>query len=445
MQLSLSAKIYIGLISVLTLFAVAYFTPRILWLSQDLTIAQAISIFAVLGFLTQIYEVELIYGRRTSTMAAINMAVILLGGIPLAIAVTLLATLMAEIILRWGKLATGFMNFAYRVCFNTGQLVLSTLIGALTFDLLGGRPFLLNNDLIQDDLVFLNQMTSAGGAFAAHIITNTSLVSGILTLFEKTAFTYHLWFSLRHFLLQVLSLGILGILLARIYALSPWNLLVILIPLGLVHISLRNYMKLRHQAQKTFERVAQLLSDRDPYTYEHSSEVADLAEKIARKLKLPQEQIEHVRSAAAIHDIGKLGVPDRILHKPGPLTDEEWVIMKKHPDIGANLLKDLEIDAYIIDIVRHEHERWDGSGYPGGLKGERIPMGARIVAVADVYNALTTDRPYRPAYSHEEALRILQKMRGTELDPQVVDALFSVLEDTSTLLATHTLIRAEAH
>jgi putative nucleotidyltransferase with HDIG domain len=216
--------------------------------------------------------------------------------------------------------------------------------------------------------------------------------------------------------------------MAVVYAYSPWNLLLVLIPLGLVHVSLRNYMKLRHETKKTFESVVEMLHARDPYTFEHSKDVAQLATAIAQKLKLHQDQVEQIRSAALIHDIGKLGIPDSILKKPGPLTDEEWELMKRHPDIGADLIKDLEIYRDIVDIVRYEHERWDGSGYPKGLKGEEIPIGARVVAAADIYHALTTDRPYRPAYSHEEALQMIRDLRGETLDPQVVDALLSVLE-----------------
>jgi putative nucleotidyltransferase with HDIG domain len=188
-------------------------------------------------------------------------------------------------------------------------------------------------------------------------------------------------------------------------------------------------MKLRHEAKKAFENIAEMLAARDRYTYEHSKDVAELAAEIARKLGLHEDQIEQIRSAAIIHDIGKIGVPDEILRKPGPLSADEWEVMKRHPDIGADLIKDLEMYTDIAEIVRHEHERWDGSGYPKGLKGEEIPLGARIVAAADIYNALTTDRPYRPAYSHEEAVRMLREMRGTTLDPRVTDALLDVLQE----------------
>lgn len=444
MTLTLAAKLYIIVISLFALLILAHFVPLFAKQLQNPHFFQAMIIFSVLAFLTQVCEIVVVPGRHTTTAYAISIAAILLGGTPLTLLVVFIGTLTAEIVLRWRKLALGFMNFLYRVTFNTGQIALSAFAGSLIFSLLGGLPFILLGSAANDHLMLDKRIVPAIGAFATYTLLNLSLVSIILALITRTGFVYHLRFNLRHLPVQLLSLGVLGILTALLYTLSPWYLLLILVPLGLVHFSLRNYMKLRHQAQKTFERVAELLSARDPYTYEHSNEVAVLAEQTARKLKLNQDQLEKIRSAAVIHDIGKLGVPDRILQKPGPLTEEEWVIMKKHPEIGADLLKDLEIDTYIIDVVRYEHERWDGSGYPQGLKGEEIPIGARIVAVADVYNALTTDRPYRPAYSHEEALRMLRKMRGTELDPQVVDALFVVLEDPPAL-AAHTPTKVEVH
>ena len=186
-------------------------------------------------------------------------------------------------------------------------------------------------------------------------------------------------------------------------------------------------MRLRHQAQKTFEKVAQSLGERDPYTGKHSEDVAVIARKIGRELGLAEDEVEQIEAAARVHDIGKISIPDSVLLKPGKLTDEEWEAIKQHPVIGADLLSGLEIYEGSIDIIRHHHEHWDGSGYPDGLKGEQIPLGARIVAVADVYNALTTDRPYRKAYSKAEALEIIRDMSGKELDPQLVEIFLRVI------------------
>lgn len=442
MRLPLRAKIYIGLVSVPALFIIAHFSSQLpqLW---DIGFLQAFIVFTVLVFLTEVYEVELTYKRMISTGIAVCLATLILGGAPLAIAVTLMGTLTAEIVLRWGRLSEGLMSFFWRISFNTGQFILSIFTASLAFNWLNGEPLLLLSESARINPPFYDQIIPALGAFVTFALVNNALVSGIITLTQRTSFTYHLRFNLRYLLVQILSLGVLGVLMAVVYAQSPWNLLLVLIPLGLVQVSLRSYMKLRHEAKRTFESVAEMLAARDPYTYEHSKEVAKLAEKIAQRLRLHQDFIEQIKSAALIHDIGKLGVPDRILRKPGPLTEEEWAIMRQHPNIGADLIKDLEIYVDIVDIVRYEHERWDGSGYPKGLRGEEIPLGARIVAVADTYNALITDRPYRPAYSHEEALRMIREMRGVTLDPKVVDAFFCVIEETAPQKAI--LKRAASH
>ncbi len=190
---------------------------------------------------------------------------------------------------------------------------------------------------------------------------------------------------------------------------------------------------MRRSATEAFEKIMKALKWRDEYTATHSERVAELSVKIARKLGLSQDEIERIKAAARIHDIGKIAIPDRILLKPEGLSPEEWELMKQHPLIGADIIKDLEVYKDCVDIVKYEHERWDGSGYPEGLKGEEIPLGARIVAVADVYDALRSDRPYRPKLSVEEAVRELRRMRGKKLDPKVVDALIEVLKEEGEL------------
>ena len=427
-MLSRKAWFYIGFVTLLTLGVLLdYWIYNLHYLNSEIVLA--FIILGVLVFLSEIYEIELPYRRRMSTAIAVIAASVLLGGPTLAIILTATATLLAEILLRWDRLKEGLAQFVAPVLFNTGQLTLAAYAATWTFRALGGQPLLLNPSVVTGDMAVLYlQVFSALAAFVVLAFVNNSLVSGIITLTQGTSFLYHIRFNLHHLLAEILSLGVLGVLMALLYAWSPWNLALILIPLGLVHISLRNYMKLRHEAQRAFEQIVLTLSARDPYTYEHSKQVAETAEKIARKLRLPEDLIEKIRSAAMIHDIGKIGIPDEILQKPGPLTEQEWAIMKKHPNIGADLIKGLEIYTDIADIVRYEHERWNGSGYPKGLKGEEIPLGARIVAAADIWNALITDRPYRPAYSYEEAVRLIREMRGKELDPKVADALLSVVE-----------------
>jgi putative nucleotidyltransferase with HDIG domain len=172
------------------------------------------------------------------------------------------------------------------------------------------------------------------------------------------------------------------------------------------------------------QRMSTLLEARDPYTHGHSRRVARHAERIAREMGLPREQVAKIRAAALVHDIGKINVPRSILTKPGRLTDEEFALVKRHPGDGAAMVVELE-DPQLTAIVRHHHERMDGTGYPDGLAGGDIPLGARVIAVADTFDAITSTRAYRKSRTHEKALEVLRAEAGTQLDPGAVAAFVS--------------------
>ncbi len=164
------------------------------------------------------------------------------------------------------------------------------------------------------------------------------------------------------------------------------------------------------------------LSERDPALGGHLSVVAELAERTARRLGLNRDELEVVRHAAELHDVGKVAIPDEILAKPGPLTPEEWTFIRRHTLAGERIISAAPALTPVARLVRSSHERWDGAGYPDQLAGESIPLGARIVAVADAFDAMTSGRPYRAAITHEEALAELQRCAGTQFDPTVVAA-----------------------
>jgi HD-GYP domain-containing protein (c-di-GMP phosphodiesterase class II) len=155
--------------------------------------------------------------------------------------------------------------------------------------------------------------------------------------------------------------------------------------------------------------------------------VVHLAVETARLLGLSQGEIERVSDGALLHDVGKVAIPNEILFKPGPLTPEEWAVMREHPVIGERILRRTPELAAIAPMVRHEHERWDGGGYPDGLAGEAIPMGSRIILACDAYNAMITARPYRAPMSTADAMEELRRSAGTQFDPRVLDALLRVL------------------
>ena len=173
--------------------------------------------------------------------------------------------------------------------------------------------------------------------------------------------------------------------------------------------------------------LAVTLLERDRYTGEHSESVLAMVEKVAHGLGLDEDEVERIKAAALLHDIGKVAIPDAILNKPGPLTDEEWKLMKAHTVVGERILRAIPGLGGVARIVRHEHERWDGGGYPDGIAGEEIPVGSRIILACDAYHAMISDRPYREGMSHAEAVQELTKGAGTQFDPAVVEVLVGLL------------------
>jgi diguanylate cyclase (GGDEF)-like protein len=173
--------------------------------------------------------------------------------------------------------------------------------------------------------------------------------------------------------------------------------------------------------------LGEALLERDRYTGEHSESVVELVERVARGLALSSREVEHVKAAAALHDIGKVAIPDDVLNKQGPLDDDEWKVMREHPVIGERILRAIPGMGPVARIVRHEHERFDGTGYPDKIAGDEIPIGARIILACDAYHAMTSDRPYRKAMSHAEAIRELATSAGTQFDPRVTEVLIGCL------------------
>ncbi|HEU5322908.1 MAG TPA: HD-GYP domain-containing protein [Methylomirabilota bacterium] len=189
----------------------------------------------------------------------------------------------------------------------------------------------------------------------------------------------------------------------------------------------RLYQHLQRAICQSLLGLANALEAKDPYTRGHSERVAALARRVGAVLGLGPEEMGAVGHAGLLHDIGKIGVPETVLRKAGPLEPDEWALMRQHPVIGAQIVAPFEFLAAGAVAIRHHHERYDGSGYPDGLAGKIIPLGARIVAVADVYDALTSDRPYRPALPRAVALGHLAMEAGRTLDEDVVAALLGVL------------------
>ena len=178
---------------------------------------------------------------------------------------------------------------------------------------------------------------------------------------------------------------------------------------------------------KTVEALSAALEAKDAYTLDHARSITDLSAEVGRKLGMGEDEIRDLKLGALLHDIGKIGIPGEILNKPGPLTDEEFEVMKEHTVIGEQIIAPIEFLEGVRPLVLHEHERWDGAGYPHGLSGEAIPLGARIIFVCDAWHAMTSDRPYRASLDLDEAFDRLRAGAGSQFDPSVVDAFVDVI------------------
>lgn len=188
----------------------------------------------------------------------------------------------------------------------------------------------------------------------------------------------------------------------------------------------------RGRYKATIEALSTALTARDGYTGSHSQETLSFVRSICDELRLSENETEYVSDVALLHDIGKIGIPNEVLHEPGKLNEAQWDIMKQHPEIGERIVATVPGLEEVARAIRHEHERWDGGGYPDGLKAGEIPLASRIVLVCDAFHAMTSDRPYRNAMSVEEARLELAKNAGTQFDPTVVGALLNVLEHRET-------------
>ncbi|MDD5585261.1 MAG: HD-GYP domain-containing protein, partial [Candidatus Omnitrophica bacterium] len=177
------------------------------------------------------------------------------------------------------------------------------------------------------------------------------------------------------------------------------------------------------------QSLVRIVEARDRYTRGHSERVADYAAKVAVKMGYSLEEIEVLRETALLHDIGKLGIQESVLNKKEALTEEEWEMIRRHPLIGENILKPVALNQKMLSIVRGHHERYDGKGYPDGLKGNDIGIFAQMLSVVDAYDAMTSSRAYRPAFSRGEALEELKRNSGTQFNPKIVDVFVRIVQE----------------
>jgi len=301
-----------------------------------------------------------------------------------------------------------------KTAFGAGQFALCGGLAGLTFDALkADHGFSLTSNAL-----------AYAVAAVVYVAANSALASGAIALHGQPF--VRVWLhSLREGGIFYLAEAPLGALLANAYAQSPWTLLYFPLLIWVFYKGFRLFARLRTETDNALVVLANTIERRDRYTYEHSVRVARYVARIATQLKLPADEIDLIISAAHVHDLGKISIDNRILLKEGPITDEERQQINTHSAAGAELAGQFSMYREGAAIIRHHHERWDGKGYPDGLAGEAIPLGARIIAVADVYDAMTSDRPYRAALADDVALAEIIRGSGSQFDAGVVEAFLA--------------------
>ncbi|HEY8477637.1 MAG TPA: HD-GYP domain-containing protein [Chloroflexota bacterium] len=351
--------------------------------------------------------------REISLAMAVNVAMALLFPPAVAGVLAMMAYLPAGLIRRkpW-----------YKVAFNVAQAALSTSVASVVAHLVSPGPLRLDHPLGALAILL---------ALGTYFVLNTGNVSLIIATSQQlpVAYVWSTWH--RSLLPSYVGLLIIGVLVVVLWQTSPISVGLVVVLLGAVHWSFRTSSELQEQTVGALVALADLLDERDPGTYRHSRRVEDLVRRTALELGLGVEEVQLVALCGRLHDIGKCAISNEVLRKTGPLTPEEWQEMARHPSIGADMLERFSLFRRGAWYVRHHHERWDGKGYPAGLKGPEIPLGARIIAVADAYDAMTNERPYRPARSHAEAVKVLREGAGAQWDPAVVRAFLDAVGEAS--------------
>jgi putative nucleotidyltransferase with HDIG domain len=392
------------------------------------TVIRDAAVFAVLALIADEMCVEV---SDRVTLAAGNLPILLAimfaGRVPalgVAVAVGL-----------WGSWRE---TSRFVVIYNTANLVVAVFLASLAFEGLVG-PLGVALDQVSVGLL-------AAGAVAAVTFeaANLTLLSvGMRVKYGRKLRSF--WrLEMPPFLRSLGVLLLLGLAIAALYAAAG----IVAVALLFIPLMASQYMfkllvrekqhlaKQKVLSDKYLEMniglaaaMVVLLDSKDEYTAQHSAAVAMYCRDIAMALDMPEEEAEALHLAGLLHDLGKVGVPDAVLRKTAALDEEEWSSIKQHPEKGAEVLSHLATYQDVADIVRHHHERLDGSGYPSGILGEAIPEPSKILAVADTYHAMTSDRPYRGARSSFEALKELRMMAGTTLDARYIEVLARVLRD----------------
>ena len=381
---------------------------------------QALLFFSFLVFLAESFCIDLPKSGAVSITFTIILATIIIFG-P---AISAIAGLCAAFI--WRDLVKG--THPLRWVFNGSQYAISAGAAGVVYSVSGGLILAeLNRGFTLADFPLILAPLAMG--IVAFFLVNTLLVSIVIGLAEDMP-TLNVWLmNVRWAIPNYFALAPLGMAIAQIYMVVGYvGVILIFLPLIVARQTFQIFMRLRNTYLGTVKSLIAALEAKDPYTRGHSERVAELAEQVGRAMKLNPDQMETLRYAGILHDIGKIGTARYILRKPGRLTEEEYQRVQLHPEAGALILREINFLQHVVPVIFHHHEQFDGQGYADGIKGEEIPLLARILTVADAYDAMTSPRPYRPQMESEEACRELIRCSGSQFDPEIVKVFLKSID-----------------
>ncbi|HYK94641.1 MAG TPA: HD-GYP domain-containing protein [Candidatus Dormibacteraeota bacterium] len=374
--------------------------------SSVVEVLLGVAFWTVITLIASALPVRVSHGVQVAVSTAPLMAAAVLGGPAAAAWVALIGTTDARELR--GRVAW------YGTLANHAAIVLPVIFGSVVIELFRG-----------DGNAFQELVATLLGTLT-YFVTNLVFVSLVVVFrtglsareFLTRAETSNIWANL-------LTLAPLGWLMARMYELRDggwWTTLLFGLPLFTTRVAYQRFVEMREMFTQTIGALAEAVDKRDPFTSKHSQRVRSISVDIGRELRVSAGELEALEWGGLLHDVGKIGVPDNVLLKQGKLTREERITMNAHPVLGAQIIGPVDRLAPELPVIRHHHEWYNGSGYPDRLMGDEIPRLARILHVADAFEAMTADRPYRKALSTGQALAELRKFAGVQFDPEIVDA-----------------------
>jgi len=407
--LPLKLKIYIGVITVSSITLFIYLTPSLPSFSN---IWLAILFFLTISIFAEFISVDLPVGGVISIGFPIDFVLILVYGPALAMLITALGALIGEIIekkVSW-----------YKIIFNTSQYALTAGIAGIAYQQAGG--------VVGASNIFRYIFPATICALTYCIVNITFFV--MVVSFAQNVRIKKIWrTSIKEMIPSYIAEAPMGFLMAIVYTeVGIVGILLFFLPLLLARRSFELYTKMRKVYLDTIRALAAAIDAKDPYTKGHSERVSEMSVILAQELNLSDNDIENIEYTALLHDIGKIGIDDSILGKKSSLTDQEFDKIKEHTIMGANIIQPVDFLKNSYRAIYHHHEKYNGKGYPDGIKSEDIPILARIIAVADAYDAMSSDRPYRKKLSKDKILKELKDQSGKQFDPGIVKAFISVLD-----------------